>query len=67
MPGRFEAAEKARKEAEKREKLVLSLWKKFFSGLRIVERMKLEYGEEAENPIGGTGTCVMEEKYPRRV
>jgi xeroderma pigmentosum group C-complementing protein len=44
-------AEKAKKEADKREKLVLSLWRKFFSGLRIVERMKAEYGEEVELPI----------------
>ncbi|KAJ4362936.1 hypothetical protein N0V83_010053 [Neocucurbitaria cava] len=43
-------AEKARKEADKREKLVLSLWKKFLSGLRIVERMKAEYGDDAELP-----------------
>jgi xeroderma pigmentosum group C-complementing protein len=46
-----EEAEKARKEAEKREKLVLSLWKKFMSGLRIVERMKAEYGEDVELPV----------------
>jgi xeroderma pigmentosum group C-complementing protein len=44
-------AEKAKKEADKREKLVLSLWKKFMSGLRIVERMKAEYGEEVELPV----------------
>ncbi|KAF2125219.1 Rad4-domain-containing protein [Dothidotthia symphoricarpi CBS 119687] len=45
-----EEAEKARKEAEKREKLVLGLWKKFFTGLRIVERMKAEYGDDVELP-----------------
>lgn len=45
-----EEAEKARKEADKREKLVLGLWKKFASGLRIVERMKAEYGEDVELP-----------------
>jgi xeroderma pigmentosum group C-complementing protein len=44
-------AEKAKKEADKREKLVLSLWKKFMGGLRIVERMKAEYGEEVELPV----------------
>ncbi|KAF2180664.1 Rad4-domain-containing protein [Zopfia rhizophila CBS 207.26] len=43
-------AEKARKEADKKEKLVLGLWKKFFVGLRIVERMKREYGDDAEQP-----------------
>ena len=45
-----EEAEKARKEAEKRQKFVLGLWKKFYSGLKIVQRMKDEYGEEAELP-----------------
>jgi xeroderma pigmentosum group C-complementing protein len=44
-------AEKAKKEADKREKLVLGLWKKFMGGLRIVERMKAEYGEEVELPV----------------
>lgn len=46
-----EEAEKAKREADKREKLVLSLWKKFMSGLRIVERMKAEYGEDVELPV----------------
>ncbi|OAL45859.1 Rad4-domain-containing protein [Pyrenochaeta sp. DS3sAY3a] len=46
----LEAVEKAKKEADKREKLVLGLWKKFYSGLRIVERMKAEYGEDVELP-----------------
>ncbi|KAJ4371059.1 hypothetical protein N0V86_008754 [Didymella sp. IMI 355093] len=45
-----EEAEKARKEAEKRQKFVLGLWKKFYSGLKIVQRMRDEYGEEAELP-----------------
>ncbi|UPX20665.1 uncharacterized protein EKO05_0010891 [Ascochyta rabiei] len=45
-----EEAEKARKEVEKRQKFVLGLWKKFYSGLKIVQRMKDEYGEEAELP-----------------
>jgi xeroderma pigmentosum group C-complementing protein len=46
----IEEAAKAKKEAEKREKLVLGLWRKFMSGLRIVDRMKAEYGEDAELP-----------------
>ncbi|KAH7382391.1 Rad4 transglutaminase-like domain-containing protein [Phaeosphaeria sp. MPI-PUGE-AT-0046c] len=45
-----EEVEKAKKESAKREKLVLGLWKKFMSGLRIVERMKAEYGEDVELP-----------------
>ncbi|KAF1998729.1 Rad4-domain-containing protein [Amniculicola lignicola CBS 123094] len=43
-------AEKASKEAEKKEALVLGLWKKFFTGLKITERVKREYGEEMELP-----------------
>jgi xeroderma pigmentosum group C-complementing protein len=43
-------AEKTKKEADKREKLVLGLWRKFMGGLRIVERMKAEYGEDVELP-----------------
>ncbi|KAH9883190.1 hypothetical protein J1614_000046 [Plenodomus biglobosus] len=43
-------ADKARKEAEKRAKLALSMWKKFASGLRIIERMKAEYGEDVALP-----------------
>ena len=43
-------AEKAQKESEKREKMVLSLWKKFTLGLRIVQRMKREFGEDMEVP-----------------
>ncbi|KAF2835233.1 Rad4-domain-containing protein, partial [Patellaria atrata CBS 101060] len=35
--------EQIRKENAKREKLVLGLWKKFYTGLRIVERVKKEY------------------------
>ncbi|KAF2824185.1 Rad4-domain-containing protein [Ophiobolus disseminans] len=50
-----EEAEKARKEADKREKLVLGLWKKFMSGLRIVERMKAEYGDDMELPVKKAG------------
>ena len=43
-------AEKAKKEAAKRETVVLGLWKKFFVGLRIVDRIRKEYGDEAELP-----------------
>ncbi|KAI4928308.1 uncharacterized protein J4E92_005792 [Alternaria infectoria] len=45
-----EEAEKQRKEREKREKFLLGLWRKFASGLRIVERMREEYGEDVELP-----------------
>ncbi|KAI9750452.1 MAG: hypothetical protein M1815_001781 [Lichina confinis] len=39
-------AEKVRKEDEKQEKGILALWKKFYTGLRIVERVRNEYGDE---------------------
>ncbi|KAJ4291839.1 hypothetical protein N0V90_009735 [Kalmusia sp. IMI 367209] len=42
--------QKLKKAQDKREKLVLSLWKKFLSGLRIVERLKRDYGEDVEIP-----------------
>ncbi|USP74705.1 uncharacterized protein yc1106_01979 [Curvularia clavata] len=45
-----EEAEKQRKEREKREKFLLGLWRRFTSGLRIVSRMKEEYGEDVELP-----------------
>jgi xeroderma pigmentosum group C-complementing protein len=45
-----EEAAKAKKEADKRQALVLGLWKKFASGLKIIERMKAEYGEDVELP-----------------
>ncbi|KAF2226152.1 Rad4 transglutaminase-like domain-containing protein [Elsinoe ampelina] len=52
---REKEAEKKRKEDEKRTQLCLGLWRKFFSGLRIVERMKKEYAdsgrEEDINPF----------------
>lgn len=45
-----EEAEKARKEEAKRETLALTTWKRFLTGLRILERMRREYGDEAELP-----------------
>ncbi|KAK4224331.1 Rad4 transglutaminase-like domain-containing protein [Podospora fimiseda] len=41
-------AEKARKEDEKRRKAALALWRKFMMGMRIVERIKTEYGDVEE-------------------
>lgn len=40
-------AERARKEDEKRKKAAVGAWRKFLMGLRIVERMKAEYGQDA--------------------
>lgn len=42
-------AERARKEDEKRTKAALGMWRKFLMGLRIVERFRDEYGEEADS------------------
>ncbi|KAI3397724.1 hypothetical protein diail_10377, partial [Diaporthe ilicicola] len=39
-----EEAEKARKEDEKRRKVVLGAWRKLLMGMRIVERVRREYG-----------------------
>lgn len=41
--------ERAKKDRLKEEKLVLSTWKKFLIGLRIVERVHDEYGETGDN------------------
>ncbi|TVY83096.1 DNA repair protein rhp42 [Lachnellula suecica] len=39
--------ERVRKEDEKRRKLVVNTWRKFLMGMRIVERMREEYGDDA--------------------
>ena len=45
-----EQERKRAREDAKREKLLLGLWRKFAIGLRIVERVKAEYGEGGEIP-----------------
>lgn len=40
-------AEKTKKEEDKREKYILGLWKKFLTGLKIVERVKRDHGQDA--------------------
>ncbi|KAI9821177.1 MAG: hypothetical protein M1827_003911 [Pycnora praestabilis] len=40
--------ERRKKEEGKREKLVLTTWRKFLMGLRIVERVREEYKDEAD-------------------
>lgn len=42
---RADEEEKRKKEKAKREKIALGTWKKFLIGLRIVERVRREYGE----------------------
>jgi xeroderma pigmentosum group C-complementing protein len=58
----IDQAEKAEKEQAKKEALVLSMWKKFFTGLRIVERMKREYGDEVELPKANIATVAAPNK-----
>ncbi|KAL2164944.1 hypothetical protein VTH06DRAFT_240 [Thermothelomyces fergusii] len=55
-------AEKKRKEDEKRRKAALSMWRRFLMGLRIVERIRQEYGqaEDAAGP-GGSGEAEGDE------
>ncbi|RFU29045.1 hypothetical protein B7463_g7287, partial [Scytalidium lignicola] len=43
--------ERARKEDEKRTKAALAMWRKLLMGLRIVERVREEYGDAAEDQI----------------
>ncbi|KAK4126442.1 Rad4-domain-containing protein [Parathielavia appendiculata] len=42
-------AEKKRKEDEKRRKAALGMWRRFIMGLRIVERIRQDYGEVQED------------------
>ncbi|KAK3307302.1 uncharacterized protein B0T15DRAFT_529854 [Chaetomium strumarium] len=42
-------AEKKRKEDEKRRKAALAMWRKFIMGMRILERIKQDYGEVRED------------------
>lgn len=46
-------AERIRKEDEKRRKAALGKWRKFIMGLRIVERIKLEYGHIEDVSVFG--------------
>ena len=49
----WEKDEKERKikEEGKREKVALAMWRKFLMGLRIVERVKAEYGNNADDHL----------------
>ncbi len=40
-----------RKEDEKRRKVALAMWRKFLMGLRIVERVREEYGDYADENV----------------
>ena len=52
----WEAEEEARvkREEAKREKLILGMWKKFYTGLKVIEKVKRDYGgneEEVEKHV----------------
>lgn len=50
-------AEKRRKEDEKRRKAALAMWRKFVMGMRIVERIKQDYGQvDKEADVFGRGS-----------
>lgn len=44
-------AERKRKEDEKRRKAALAKWRKFLMGMRIVQRIRQEYGEVSEDVV----------------
>ncbi|KAF2262211.1 Rad4-domain-containing protein [Lojkania enalia] len=44
----LEEEENQRIESEKMEKLLLGLWRRFYLGLKIKERLKVEYGDDLE-------------------
>jgi xeroderma pigmentosum group C-complementing protein len=44
-------AERERKEDEKRTKAAIGMWRKFLMGLRIVERVREEYGDDAVDEV----------------
>jgi xeroderma pigmentosum group C-complementing protein len=44
-------AERARKEDEKRTRAALGMWRKFLMGLRIVERVREEYGDDPDQNV----------------
>ncbi|KAK1834246.1 hypothetical protein QBC39DRAFT_431678 [Podospora conica] len=59
-------AERARKEDEKKRKVVLGTWRKFMMGLRIVERIKADYGHVREDVdvFGKGGDTEMADAAP---
>ncbi|KAF1830234.1 Rad4-domain-containing protein [Decorospora gaudefroyi] len=61
-----EEAEKQRKEREKREKFLLALWRRFASGLKILDRMKAEYGDDIELPAKSPMAPEEEEEAPKK-
>ncbi|EEY17378.1 DNA repair protein rhp42 [Verticillium alfalfae VaMs.102] len=68
---RKDEAEKARKEDEKRRKEALRLWSKFLKGLRIVERIRQDYGHVEDDvqifgrKVGGAGDDDLDKEIDR--
>ncbi|KAH6608377.1 xeroderma pigmentosum group c-complementing [Trichoderma cornu-damae] len=60
-------AERLRKEDEKRRKAALGKWRKFLMGLRIVERIRQEYGEidEGVSVFGHSGGGMQAGEPPK--
>ncbi|KAF8416176.1 Rad4 transglutaminase-like domain-containing protein [Tirmania nivea] len=48
--------ERIRKEDVKREQAALALWRKFLMGIRIVKRIKEEYGDEQQGEVIGSSS-----------
>jgi xeroderma pigmentosum group C-complementing protein len=48
-----EEAERARKEDEKKRKEVLGMWRKLLMGMRIVERIRVDYGDMTDEQVFG--------------
>jgi xeroderma pigmentosum group C-complementing protein len=44
-------AERVRKEDEKRTKVAIGMWRKMLMGMRIVERVREEYGDEVDDEV----------------
>ncbi|CEJ92285.1 hypothetical protein VHEMI07945 [[Torrubiella] hemipterigena] len=57
-------AERIRKEDEKRRKTALGKWRKFMMGLRIVERIKQDYGHIEDVKVFGSSKRAPVEKTP---
>jgi xeroderma pigmentosum group C-complementing protein len=59
-------AERARKEDEKRRKAALGKWRKFLMGMRIVERIRQDYGEidDSVSVFGHSSVNPLKEDKP---
>lgn len=59
-------AERARKEDEKRRKAALGKWRKFLMGMRIVERIRQDYGEidESVSVFGHSNVNPLKDDMP---